>query len=60
MAPTGFSAVSADTAEGEMRRLGGWMAQALRAPQDTALAERLLADVRALCRGFPVPGVAHA
>lgn len=46
--------------EGEMRRLGGWMAKALRAPQDTALAERLRGEVRALCRGFPVPGVAHA
>ncbi|WP_374576046.1 serine hydroxymethyltransferase [Phenylobacterium sp.] len=44
--------------EEEMRRLGGWMVEALRAPEDAALAGRLCGQVRELCRGFAVPGVA--
>lgn len=44
----------------DMGRLGRWMAEALRAPEDAALAERLRWQVRELCRQYPVPGVAPA
>ena len=39
----------------EMRRIGGWIAQVLRAPEDAALAERIRGEVRALAARFPVP-----
>jgi glycine hydroxymethyltransferase len=45
---------------GDMSRMAGWMAQVLRAPGDAALTERLRGEVRALCRSYPVPGVATA
>jgi len=41
----------------DMARLGRWMAQVLRAPDDAGLADRLRGEVRDLCRRFPVPGV---
>lgn len=44
----------------DMGRLAGWMVQVLRAPEDAALTERLRSEVRALCRSYPVPGVAAA
>jgi glycine hydroxymethyltransferase len=42
----------------EMRRIGGWMLEALRAPQDESLQRRIRGDVVELCRHFPVPGCA--
>jgi glycine hydroxymethyltransferase len=39
----------------EMRLLGGWMVEALRAPGDAQLAERLSREVRDLCRRHPAP-----
>lgn len=44
----------------DMGRLAAWMVQVLRAPQDAALTEQLRSEVRALCRSYPVPGVAAA
>jgi hypothetical protein len=41
-----------------MRMLAGWMVQTLRAPDDTSATTRIRADVTALCRRHPVPGVA--
>lgn len=41
----------------EMERLGGWMVAVLRAPGDAALIERVAAEVKDMCLGFPVPGI---
>jgi len=40
----------------EMRRIGGWILQVLRAPEDTALHQSIRSQVTELCRQFPVPG----
>ena len=42
----------------EMRRIGTWMLQALRAPDDAALQQRIRGEVRELCTQFPVPAAA--
>jgi glycine hydroxymethyltransferase len=44
--------------EDEMRRLAGWMVDALRAPHDRALLERIRARVEDACAAYPVPGLA--
>lgn len=41
--------------EAEMERLGGWIVEVLRAPEDAALQARVRDDVRALAVQFPVP-----
>ncbi len=43
--------------EAEMIRIGGWIAAALRRPDDEAGLSRLAAEVRDCCRQFPVPGI---
>jgi glycine hydroxymethyltransferase len=42
-----------------MRRVAGWIVQALRAPGDDVRLERLAAEVKELALGFPVPGVTN-
>jgi glycine hydroxymethyltransferase len=42
----------------EMRRIGGWMLQALRSPDDAPLHARIHGEVRELCEHFPVPAAA--
>lgn len=44
--------------EDDMRRIGAWMVTALRNPTDAALTEKTHKEVRAMCRSYPVPGVA--
>ncbi len=39
----------------EMRKIGGWILQALKAPDDAATLGRVRGEVSALCRHFPVP-----
>ncbi|HWB13487.1 MAG TPA: serine hydroxymethyltransferase [Pirellulales bacterium] len=39
----------------EMTRIGGWIMQILRSPEDVGLAERIRGEVRELCESFPVP-----
>lgn len=39
----------------EMRRIGGWMLEILRAPDDGRLAGRIRGEIRDLCEQFPVP-----
>jgi len=39
----------------EMLRIGHWMLQALRAPDDQTLHQRIRAEVREFCTQFPVP-----
>ena len=40
-----------------MRRIGGWIAQALRAPKDEATLAKTKAETEEFCRRFPVPGI---
>ncbi|RIK85862.1 MAG: serine hydroxymethyltransferase [Planctomycetota bacterium] len=42
----------------EMRTIGGWMLQALKAPDDAAVHARLREQVRELCADFPAPTAA--
>ncbi len=39
----------------EMRTIGGWVLEVLRAPEDGALSGRIRGEVSELCRQFPVP-----
>jgi glycine hydroxymethyltransferase len=41
----------------EMKQLANWMNQVVSAPDDTRLGERLAAEVKAMCAGFPPPGI---
>ena len=41
----------------EMRRIGGWIVEAIRHREDEAVHERIRAEVRELVAGFPVPGL---
>ncbi len=43
--------------EGEMRIIGGWIADVLEAPTDAAVLARVRAEVLALCQTFPAPGL---
>jgi glycine hydroxymethyltransferase len=45
-------------AEAEMERIGGWIVEALRKPDDEATKARIASDVRALSERFAVPGIA--
>jgi glycine hydroxymethyltransferase len=42
----------------EMRRIGQWMLDVLKTPDDTALQKRICQDVLELCQQFPVPAAA--
>lgn len=41
----------------EMKRIAGWMLQALKAPNDAALHAQIRSEVFDLCEQFPVPAV---
>src|SRR5207237_1043119 len=41
----------------EMRRIGGWIVEAIRKRDDAAVHDRIRADVRDLVGRFPVPGL---
>jgi glycine hydroxymethyltransferase len=41
----------------EMRRIGGWIVEAIRDREDPAVHDRIRADVRDLVASFPVPGL---
>jgi glycine hydroxymethyltransferase len=42
----------------EMKRIGGWILEALRKPEDNNLHTRIRGEVSELCKGFPVPAAA--
>jgi glycine hydroxymethyltransferase len=42
----------------EMRTIGKWMLEALRAPQDEMVLKRISSEIRTLCQHFPVPAAA--
>ena len=44
--------------EDDMRRIAGWIAAALRAPQDEAALAKMKRESTELCRRYPVPGIA--
>ena len=39
----------------EMRRIGAWMLEALRSPDDAAVTRRIRGEVSTMCKSFPVP-----
>jgi len=43
--------------DADMRKLGAWIVQALRAPGDAAALSALRREVEAFCGRFPVPGI---
>jgi glycine hydroxymethyltransferase len=43
--------------EAEMKKVGAWILQVLRAPEDAAVIDRVRGEIKDLCRGFPVPGI---
>lgn len=51
------SLTSRGMGEAEMRQLGDWIAQVLRAPEDEAAQLKIAEEVRALCASFPAPGL---
>jgi glycine hydroxymethyltransferase len=42
----------------EMRTIGAWMLEALRAPDDETVLKRISNEIRSLCQQFPVPAAA--
>jgi glycine hydroxymethyltransferase len=40
----------------EMRKIGGWILEVLRSPDDEQLTQRIRGEVLELCGQFPVPG----
>jgi glycine hydroxymethyltransferase len=42
----------------EMRRVGDWILEALRSPDDEGVASRIRGEVSSLCQAFPVPAAA--
>ncbi|HZZ72808.1 MAG TPA: serine hydroxymethyltransferase [Pirellulales bacterium] len=44
--------------EAEMKTIGGWILQALKAPDESALLGKIRAEVQQLCEHFPVPAAA--
>ena len=42
----------------EMQSVGAWILEALRAPEDEAVLERIRGQIRELCQQFPVPAAA--
>jgi len=43
--------------EGEMRKIGKWMDDAIAHAGDAAALERIAGEVREMCQGFPCPGI---
>jgi glycine hydroxymethyltransferase len=54
------SITSRGMGESEMKRLAAWMAEVVAAPENEAVLNRVAAEVRELCSGFPPPGIAVA
>ena len=42
----------------EMKTIGKWMLEALRAPEDDAVLKRISGEIKTLCKQFPVPAAA--
>jgi glycine hydroxymethyltransferase len=46
--------------EAEMKKVGAWILQVLRAPDDAAAIDRIRGEIREFCKDFPVPGIARS
>ena len=44
--------------EGEMKKVGAWILQVLRAPDDSNLLSRVRNEIDEFTVAFPVPGIA--
>jgi glycine hydroxymethyltransferase len=44
--------------EAEMKQVGNWILQVLRAAADDTAIERVRREIREFCKNFPVPGIA--
>ena len=42
----------------EMKTIGGWILEALKAPEDATIHGRIRSEVAKMCEQFPVPGQA--
>jgi glycine hydroxymethyltransferase len=42
----------------EMQAVGQWILEALKAPEDARVHERIRGQIRELCKQFPVPAAA--
>ena len=51
------SVTSRGMKEAEMRQIAAWMDQAVSAPTDAGLHERIAGEIRDLCAKFPAPGI---
>jgi glycine hydroxymethyltransferase len=40
-----------------MKKVGAWILQVLRAPDDAAAIDRIRGEIREFCKSFPVPGI---
>jgi len=43
--------------EAEMKRVGAWILQVLRAPDDAAVLQRVRNEIAEFTKGYPVPGI---
>ena len=43
--------------EAEMKRVGAWILEVLRAPEDEALLERVRREIAEFTESYPVPGI---
>jgi glycine hydroxymethyltransferase len=43
--------------ESEMKRVGAWILQVLRAPEDAAVLQRVRNEIAEFTKGYPVPGI---
>jgi glycine hydroxymethyltransferase len=43
--------------EPEMNRVGNWILQVLRAPDDAAVTQRVRNEIAEFCKSYPVPGI---
>ncbi len=43
--------------EGEMKRVGAWILQVLRAPEDAGTLQRVRNEIAEFTKGYPVPGI---
>jgi glycine hydroxymethyltransferase len=43
--------------EGEMKRVGAWILQVLKSPEDATVLERVRKEIAEFTMAFPVPGI---
>ena len=57
-APGGTAALTTrGMKQDEMKRVGAWILEVLRAPEDRSVATRVAGEIREFTKNFPVPGI---